>query len=584
MSVKHLGNLVLLLVLLAGAARSDEILLVDGRKIVGEIIEEKPDSVTVRVPYGTFRLPRKRILSITRQDKFKYHIVQGDHFSSRGQLKVAIGEYRKALFLRPGDKVAKAKLYGTIAKQGRRLLTLKRHADARKLFEKLAKLDPGNLDATSGLKLLLGELAAVKKLVQLADRMLATGRHREAIGALERAMRAAPEMRADISNRLAGACRGAAEQLYSAKRFSEAAEYYARALSLKPDIAPQIEGRFISSVIPGVVAAAKSGNNKLAMTRLKMLLGFAPTDPRVLYLAGTVYANQNRLAEAATVLSRGLGRSWHGGATREQVVELHGRLKKALGGGGLKLDKPFSERYTESEPGDWKKLESDRFVAYHHNEKVASLVLQSAEYYVDRVLSNMGLPKSVLWKGKCPLYIYRNKADYRKASGQAEWSGGVSSVTSRGGKLLRQKIQSYQTAPKLLNSVLPHELGHLVFMSSIRYGRRYPLAMHEGVAVYNELAYRRSFYRGVLKTHLRTETTLPMGELLKMKKYPAKPDLFYAQGASFVQYLISARGKADFYKFSLEVEKLGTLKALTKYYGFKDYAEVDSYWRTWAKK
>ncbi len=577
-------SLFMLALPLAGSALADEIILVDGRKIVGEVIEEKPDSVTVRVPYGTFKLPRKRILSITRQDKFKYHLVQGDHFIARGQNEVAIAEYRKALLLRPGDKLAKQKLYGAIARQGRRYLTLKRHEDARKVFEKLAKLDPGNFDAQAGLKQLLGELSEIKKLVEISNRQMTAGRYNDAIIALIRASKDAPQMREQISGKLAEAYRRAGDQLYAAKRFEEAASYFSRALSLKPDLASEIEGRFISSVIPGVVAAIKARNNDLAMDRLKGLMGFAPTDPRVLYLLGTVYANQGKNRAAAGALARGLGLHWSGGASREQIGELHARLKKSLGGKGLKLDKPFEQRFVESDPGEWKKLESERFVAHHHNETMARMVLRSAEYYVDQVVSNMDLPKSALWEGKCPIHIYRDKASYRKASGQAEWSGGVSQVTSRGGKLVRQRILTYQTAPKLLNSVLPHELGHVVFMSAIRYSRKYPLALHEGVAVYNELAYRRSYFRGVLKTHLRTETTIPLNELLVMKKYPAKPDLFYAEGASFVQYLISARGKATFYQFSLEVGKVGVEKALAKSYGFKDLSEANTYWLTWARK
>jgi len=570
--------------LLAGNSLADEIILVDGRKIVGEVIEESPDSVTVRVPYGTFKLPRKRILSITRQDKFKYHLVQGDHFVARGQIQVAIGEYRKALLLRPGDKLARQKLYGAFAGQGRRYLALKRHDDARRLFEKLDRLDPGNLDAKSGLKQLLGELARIKKLVEVSDRQMAAGRYRDAIAGLIRASRDAPQMREQISGRLAEAYRRAADQLYAAKRFEEAASYFSRALSLKPDLSSEIEGRFISSVIPGVVSAIRAGNNDLAMERLGSLIGFAPTDPRVLYLLGTVHANQGRNRAAAVALARGLGQSWPGGASREQVADLHARLKKRLGGKGLKLEKPFEQRFTESDPGEWQKLESRRFVVHHHNESMARMVLRSAEYYVDRVLANMDLPKSALWDGRCPIYIYREKSGYRKVSGQAEWSGGVSQVTSRGGKLVRQRILTYQTAPKLLNSVLPHELGHVVFMSAISYGRKYPLALHEGVAVYNELAYRRSYFDGVLKTHLSTETTIPLKELLGMRKYPAKPDLFYAQGASFVRYLISTRGKKTFYNFSLDVEKVGLQKALSKSYGFKDFDEANTCWLTWAKK
>jgi hypothetical protein len=199
------------------------------------------------------------------------------------------------------------------------------------------------------------------------------------------------------------------------------------------------------------------------------------------------------------------------------------------------------------------------------------------------VLSNLSLPESVLWREKCPVYIYPDAKSYREASGQAEWSGGVSSVRSAGGRLVSQKVLTYQTAPKLLNSVLPHELAHLVFMSAIGYTKEFPLALHEGVAVYNELAFRRSYYRGVLGAHLKTETTIPLEKLFELKKYPAKPDLFYAQGLSVVQYLVAARGTPAFYKFSLDVGKQGLEPALKKNYGFRDLAEMERMWKTFAR-
>lgn len=580
---KHLGLMLAGLLAILAAARADEILLVDGRKITGEIIEETPDSVTVKVPYGTFRLKRSRILSITKESTFKYHLRQGDYFASRGQLKVAIGEYRKAVKLQPTDKVARQKYFGAIARKGRHYMILRRHADARKVFEGLARLDPGSLEARAGLKRLGEQLEEVKRLVDGADASIAARRYGEAVATLVKAMGEAPEKRPELAAKLAAAYRGLGEQFYAAKRYAEAAGFFGKALELKPDLAGEVEGRFISSVIPGVVAAMGKKDYALAGKRLAPLLEFAPTDPRVLYWAGLIHANKGQLDAAAGNFARGLGRSWRGRATLDAVKGLHEELKKALGGRALVLAKPFKERYTESASGDWQKLEGTRFTVYHHNEKLARLVLQSAEYYLERVRANMALPADVLWKGKCPIYVYRDKKAYLKASGQAEWSGGVSSVRTAGPRLVSQKISTYQTAPKLLNSVLPHELAHLAYMSAVKYTKRYPLALHEGVAVYNELAFRRSYYAGVLRTRLKTESTIPLKELFAMKKYPAKPDLFYAQGASVVQYLITARGAEEYYRFSLSIGKLGLAKALEKHYGFKSLDEIERYWQTYAK-
>jgi len=597
---KHLGLILAGLLASLGAARADEIILVDGGRIIGQVIEETPDAVTVKVHYGTFRLKRSRILSITKESTFKYHLRQGDYFASRGQLQVAISEYRKAHRLQPNDKVARQKYFGAVARQGRRYLALRRHADARRTFEELARLDPGSLDARAGLKLLGEQLDAVNKLVAGAEALMAAGRHGEAVTALTKAVGQAPEKRPELAAKLAAAYRGRAEEHYleaaklaraadeekrkrSTRMFTAAAGLFAQALELKPDLAAEVEGRFISSVIPGVAEALKKKDYARAAERLAPLLEFAPTDPRVLYWVGTVQANRREYTAAAGSFARGLGRSWSGRASFEEVKALHGELRKALGGRATLLAKPFKERYTESAPGDWRKLEGERFTVYHHNEKLARLVLRSAEYYLDRVRANMALPASALWKGKCPIYVYRDKKAYRAASGQAEWSGGGISVKTAGGKLVSQKISTFQTAPKMLNNILPHELAHLVFMSALKYTKKCPLVIHEGVAVFNELAFRRSYYAGVLRTRLKTESTIPLKELFAMKKYPAKPDLFYAQGASIVQYLIEARGAEEFYRFGQTLGKLGLAKALKKHYGFKDLEEMERYWKSYAK-
>jgi tetratricopeptide (TPR) repeat protein len=564
----------------AWAASSSAVLqLEDGSKMTVEIIEEKPDSLTVRVPYGTFSIKRSRIVSITAQDQHQYHMAQGDAFSDRGQIQIAISEYAKALKLKPDDTLTRKKYFGSIGRQGLHLLSLKRTSAARAIFKRLLKLDPGNIDARLGIRRISQSEHSLKAMLLAADQYILRADNDRAILELSKALMAAPEKRLEICNRLAVAYRHRGENFYQAGKFSEAATDFAVTITLKPDLAGKIEGRYVSSVIPGVVAAVNTRNYKLAEKMLIPMLEFAPTDTRVMYLAGTLEANQGRLKEAAIFFARGLGKRHYGKATRERILALRAELKKAMGGGNrIVLDKPFEERYTESDPGDWKKLESSRFIVYHHNQKLAQLVARSAEYYVDRILENLSLNPDVLWAEKCPIYIYRDKKSYLAVTKQQQWSGGVSSVTHSKGQLVKQRISTFQTARKLLNNVLPHELAHLVFMSSISYSKKYPLALHEGVAIYNELAFRRSYYAGVLRTNLKMEATIPLEELLAMKTYPEKPDLFYAQSASLVEYLIKARSVGTFHVFSRDIEKTSLAAALKKHYGFGNMKEFTKAW------
>ncbi len=577
---------ILTVAVLSAAARADVITLEDGRQITGQIIEETPTKVTIKVPYGSFSLERSRILRIEKQSPLDYHLAQGDYFADKGEFNVALREYREAVRLAPDDKNAKAKLASGLAKLGKHWARLKRFGDARSTFEELDKLDPGNLDARLGFTTLDRELSAIKALVADGEKSLAARRFEDAAAAFGKAMEANPEDRPAIAPRLAAALRGRAEERYAAKRFDEAAGLFARALVLKPDLASEVEGPFISSVMPGVIEAINSQDLKLARERLGVLIGFAPTHPRVRFLQGAILAREGNLAGAVDCFALGLGRARAGAATAENVNALQQELWKAIGGTdkGLALEKPFEERYQEAEAGDWLKLEGRRFTVYHHNEKLAVQVLQSAEYYLDKIVAGLGLPERELWSGQCPIYVYRNQEEYRKATGQAEWSGGVYSRETRGAMMISQRISTFQTAPKLMSNVLPHEIAHLAFSAATHYGRALPLVLQEGVAVFNEPAFRRSYYDGLLKSALKTDSAFPVKEVLGMTKYPEKTDLFYAQGLSMVSYLVSARGAEAFYKFAMDAETQGLDAALKKAYGFTDLDEFERFWRANAER
>ncbi|MCK6458856.1 MAG: hypothetical protein L6Q95_03065, partial [Planctomycetes bacterium] len=58
--------------LLAAAARPDEILLEGGGRISGEVVEETERELTILLPNGTMRLPRAKVREIVREDRRSY--------------------------------------------------------------------------------------------------------------------------------------------------------------------------------------------------------------------------------------------------------------------------------------------------------------------------------------------------------------------------------------------------------------------------------------------------------------------------------------------------------------------------------
>src|SRR3989338_9439443 len=87
-----------------------------------------------------------------------------------------------------------------------------------------------------------------------------------------------------------------------------------------------------------------------------------------------------------------------------------------------------------SHAADFEKLERGHFVIYHQNKELANSLSWKAEYYYKKIVGHFGVPEFRPWEGKekGEIYLYRTKADYMKATGAPEWSGGIAQLnTSR---------------------------------------------------------------------------------------------------------------------------------------------------------
>jgi hypothetical protein len=150
-------------------------------------------------------------------------------------------------------------------------------------------------------------------------------------------------------------------------------------------------------------------------------------------------------------------------------------------------------------------------------------------------------------------------------------------------------IQTYPTAHGFFDSILPHELGHIIFREYVGFASDIPLWFEEGIAMYQEKAKRWGADADV-KEAINNGQFVPLQELQTMRLTHETDKetvmLFYIEAASAVHYLISELGKFKFSLFCQNLKKGSSFnQALEKsYYRFTNIEDLNKAWMGYLKK
>jgi len=133
---------------------------------------------------------------------------------------------------------------------------------------------------------------------------------------------------------------------------------------------------------------------------------------------------------------------------------------------------------------DWTQLNSDHFIVYYQytDKNFAADVARKAEEYYNSIADNLGYVRySNFWKWdkRVKIYIYPDHSSYLLATNQQSWSHGVADY-------FKKEIISYAWGKDFLKSLLPHEMGHLIFRDFVGFKSDIPLWLDEGVAQWEE--------------------------------------------------------------------------------------------------
>jgi len=231
----------------------------------------------------------------------------------------------------------------------------------------------------------------------------------------------------------------------------------------------------------------------------------------------------------------------------------------------------------------WQQMKGQDFIIYYRAQvpdDFVQMTMDTAEDELRRVTDNLGITNNPGWASprQIKVYIYSDHDDFVKNGGQSSWSHGVAFAKGR-------TIKLFPDAAGFFDTVLPHELGHIIFRDHIGFAATLPLWFEEGVAIYQEKAKRLGANK-VVQEAIENGQFIPLSQLTGVRLYKDSDhrivDLFYAESASVVYYLITELGGQEFYMLCDELKNNTPFEeALHKVYlKFKD---IDGLNKAWAQ-
>jgi hypothetical protein len=228
---------------------------------------------------------------------------------------------------------------------------------------------------------------------------------------------------------------------------------------------------------------------------------------------------------------------------------------------------------------DFLEKKSDHFIVYYKDvpEEFINSVIDFSERYYNDLTEKLGFTRYNYWTWdqRAKIYIYPDQETYLQETKQPGWSSGTASYETK-------TIWAYPREAGFFDSLLPHEIGHIVFREVIG-SHLVPLWMEEGVASYLEQA-KRIGARKVVLDSLKDRTFIPLDQLSKIDGYALRGRedvaLFYAESVSLISYLIEKFGTSAFNELCRQIKDGKSFEdALSSaYFDVRNLANLQESW------
>jgi len=161
--------------------------------------------------------------------------------------------------------------------------------------------------------------------------------------------------------------------------------------------------------------------------------------------------------------------------------------------------------------------------------------------------------------------------------------GGATTFAFDRGEVFGWRMTIQGSQQRLFDSVLPHEILHMVLASHFR--RPVPRWADEGAASSVEHASERNKHRRKLYEFLRTGRGIAFNRMFAMKRYPADIMPLYAQGHSLATFLLQRGGPRKYVTFLEDGLNSGDWSgAIRRQYGIGGTGALQESWLAWVKQ
>ena len=214
---------------------------------------------------------------------------------------------------------------------------------------------------------------------------------------------------------------------------------------------------------------------------------------------------------------------------------------------------------------------SANFVVTAPTKELAAEVSEAAEHYRETL--------AVKWLGK-ELPKWADTCEMTVRVGPEMGAGGATTFVFENGQVFGWRMTIQGSHERLLDSVLPHEITHMILASHFR--RPVPRWADEGAATSVECDEERTRYRQMLVRFLHTGRGMPFSTMFVLTEYPRDVMPLYAQGFTLAEYLIGQKGHRAYLGFLEEgMETEDWPRAVQKHYGYSDIGELQNRWLGW---
>lgn len=233
----------------------------------------------------------------------------------------------------------------------------------------------------------------------------------------------------------------------------------------------------------------------------------------------------------------------------------------------------------------WDTFKSTHFIVFYKNatENSVKQISDRAEEYYDLIADNLGFKRFDfwLWDDRAKIYIHDDIKAYQSATGQPSWSVGVAYPSLK-------TIQTFPHAGNFLDTVLLHEMGHIIFREFVGFNNPgVTLWLDEGVASYQEKT-KYSSVNILIRKAIDENNFMDLNKLFGLHSLFGLDSklvyLFYAESFSLVDFLIKEFGRDRFVLFCQELrDKKNFERALTSAYPYANVNEFGQAWQGYLK-